>query len=235
VIGFFPSNFCELIKEAPPAASPAKPATPSKPVPEVKAPSTPEASSEILQHKEGPLKIYLNGVWKSGFAAVVGDHLVVTDSKGGAVELGRASLAEPVRRGAPSEVVPPKGEDNCQFSIEALLLSAPSFAVSQDWMAMLKTYYTIHRGSSGALSPSSSGSPLRGRAGSSASSLTNSPASSRPKRASGILSPLSLRKGSLRGNPTPEKSASPSPGRKTDPAPEEKQKSSGSDNLGKKV
>ncbi len=91
---------------------------------------------------EGPLKLWQASKkkWREGYGRVEGRELRITESVLGGEALGSASLSEPVKRGAPAEVSPPANEDNCQFSLGPLLLSAPSFAASSEWIGFLKSH-----------------------------------------------------------------------------------------------
>ncbi len=91
---------------------------------------------------EGPLKLWVASKkkWREGYGRVEGRELRVHESVLGGEQLGAAGLGEAVKRGAPAEVPPPPGEDNCQFALGPLLLSAPSFGASSDWVAHLKSH-----------------------------------------------------------------------------------------------
>jgi hypothetical protein len=224
VVGFFPSNFCELV------ASEASPAIVVKV----------EASSEVLDTKQGWLRWYSHNQWKRVYGVIRGESLVLLESQGSSVELGKASLSEPVRRGAPGEVVPPPKEENCQFSLDSLLLSAPSFAFSQDWVTLCKTYYAAHLGQGGGTLGRASGAATTASSlGSNSSSprstsAATSPSPSRPARKPSLILSPSVRKGTVKGSP--DKGTSPSPGRKSETSSSAPDKhTSGLDNLGKKA
>ena len=88
--------------------------------------------------EEGPLKLYRNQVWVPLHAVIKAKILVLHDSV--EVEVASSSVMMPVRRGAPADVEPPAGEENCQFRLGELLLSAPSFDACAEWMSGLKSY-----------------------------------------------------------------------------------------------
>lgn len=95
-----------------------------------------------MSSQEGPLKLWVASKkkWREGYGRVEGRELRVHESVLGGEQLAAAAVSEAVKRGAPAEVPPPPGEDNCQFALGPLLLSAPSFAASSDWVAFLKSH-----------------------------------------------------------------------------------------------
>ena len=143
VLGHFPSNFCEEVLPEPGEADAekekeAEPPTPTPtPTPAVTPASVAVADKPPV--REGPLRVHLRGAWKSGHGVVRDNALVVLDEDR-STELGRADVKEAVKRGAPPDVKPPPGEENCQFSLGTLMLSAPSFSESLEWMTTLKSF-----------------------------------------------------------------------------------------------
>jgi hypothetical protein len=86
--------------------------------------------------------------------------------------LASASVTDSVKRGLPGDVnVTPPNEDNCQFSLGAVLLSAPSFATSSEWMAFLKTHNAAVQEARKQVMNTSTGSVSSSPSASSSSSL----------------------------------------------------------------
>jgi hypothetical protein len=138
---------------------------------------------------EGPVKVLVKKRWVSGYGRAAAGALVVSESVLGGAVLGQASLAEPARRGLPADAPPPPpGEENCQFALgAALVLSAPSFAASSDWMAALKSHSPAVSSARAQVLRSASASSLSSAASSSSSSLSLSEPVSLPAAVAALL------------------------------------------------